>query len=193
MTIALRVRETANAPGTAATVNLLGPPLGFRGFLTAFPSGSSVVYLIFEPSTGQWEMGLGTVAAGSPNTLTRPATVSENSAGTTSRLNFTAAVEVLNIFPASSANPSLARLAISAAPLPISGAGPGSWVYLSSPPANPLVLPPGGTWAWFFLSFRASSSLWGGVYNAGTETPGGTTIAVGVTDTVYIGFAWRRT
>lgn len=82
-----------------------------------------------------------------------------------------------------------ARSLLLAAPIP-AVSGVGTWVQILAATANPLVLPANGTWAWFFLSFRASTSLWGGVYNAGISA-GGTEIAIGVTDTQFIGFAWR--
>jgi len=76
-----------------------------------------------------------------------------------------------------------------AAPIPALS-GVGTWQYITAAAGDPLVLPSGGTWAWFFLSFLASSSTWGGVYNAGISA-GATTIAAGVANTIYVGFCWR--
>lgn len=89
--LANMVQESASNPGTAATINLAGAVTGRRSFVSAFGGGALVDYTI-EDGT-QWETGIGTVTAGSPNTLTRT-TVVENSAGNTSRLNFTGTVRV---------------------------------------------------------------------------------------------------
>jgi hypothetical protein len=86
------VQETASAPGSATTINLAGPPTGRRGFLSAFATGAAVYYTMDDGT--QFECGLGTVTAGSPNTLTR-GTVLSNSSGTTSRLNFTGTTRVI--------------------------------------------------------------------------------------------------
>lgn len=91
------VQETANAPGSATTINLAGPPTGRRGFLAAFASGSSVYYFMDDGTQAEW--GIGTVTAGTPNTLART-NVLGNSANTTARLNFTGSVRVYNEVPA---------------------------------------------------------------------------------------------
>jgi hypothetical protein len=91
------VQESANNPGTGTTVNLLGSPSGRTAFVSAFGSGAMVYYRITDGV--QWEIGQGTVTAGSPNTLAR-ATVLSNSAGNTSHINFTGAVQVYNVLPA---------------------------------------------------------------------------------------------
>jgi hypothetical protein len=91
------VQESANAPGTATTINLAGAAAGRRGFLAAFASGAAVWYFMDDGTQAEW--GQGVVTAGSPNTLTR-ATVIGNTAGTTARLNFTGAVRVYNFLPA---------------------------------------------------------------------------------------------
>lgn len=87
------VEETANSPGTSATVNLGGAVSGRRTFLAAFGPGATVGYHL--ASGAMWEIGVGVINAGTPNTLTRT-TVERNSAGTTARLNFTGSVRVYN-------------------------------------------------------------------------------------------------
>lgn len=86
------VQETANAPGTATTINLAGPVTGRRGFVAVFGGGATVDYVLDDGT--QYEYGEGTITAGSPNTLTRT-TVRENSLGTLARLNFSGATRVL--------------------------------------------------------------------------------------------------
>lgn len=91
------VQETANAPGTAATINLGGAAAGRLPFIPTFASGSAVFYGMDDGTLA--EMGIGTVTAGSPNTLART-TVLWNSAGTTARMNFLGSVRVYNAVPA---------------------------------------------------------------------------------------------
>ena len=91
------VQETANAPGTAATINLGGAAAGRLPFIPTFASGTAVFYGMDDGTLA--EMGIGTVTAGSPNTLART-TVLWNSAGTTARMNFLGSVRVYNAVPA---------------------------------------------------------------------------------------------
>ena len=90
------VQETANAPGQG-TVNLGGAAAGRRPFFPTFTSGSVVYYGMDDGTLA--EMGIGTVTAGSPNTLTRT-TVLWNSAGTTALMNFLGSVRVYCAVPA---------------------------------------------------------------------------------------------
>jgi|GEM_PF-3472480 hypothetical protein len=91
------VQETANAPGTAATINLGGAAAGRLPFIPTFASGTTVFYGMDDGTLA--EMGIGTVTAGSPNTLTRT-TVLWNSAGTTALMNFLGSVRVYCAVPA---------------------------------------------------------------------------------------------
>jgi hypothetical protein len=91
------VQETANAPGTAATINLGGAVAGRVGFAAAYPSGATCFYALDDGTQGEW--GIGTVTHGSPVTLVRT-TVLGNTAGTTARLNFTAITRVYATLPA---------------------------------------------------------------------------------------------
>lgn len=87
------VLETANAPGTSATVNLAGAATGRRSFAAAFATGTVAHYFMDDGTQAEW--GRGTVTFGSPTTLSRD-TVIGNTAGTTARLNFTGSVRVYN-------------------------------------------------------------------------------------------------
>lgn len=91
------VQETANAPGTTASINLGGAVAGRRPFIPTFASGSTVFYGMDDGTLA--EMGIGVVTAGSPNTLNRT-TVLWNSAGTTARMNFLGTVRVYCALPA---------------------------------------------------------------------------------------------
>ena len=90
------VQETANAPGTTATINLGGAAAGRLPFVPTFASGSTVFYGMDDGT--QAEMGIGTVTSGSPNTLARN-TVLWNTAGTTARMNFLGTVRVYCAVP----------------------------------------------------------------------------------------------
>jgi hypothetical protein len=91
------VQETANAPGTAATINLGGPVAGRVGFAAAYPSGATCFYGLDDGTQGEW--GIGTVTHGSPVTLART-TVLGNTTGSTARLNFTGITRVYATLPA---------------------------------------------------------------------------------------------
>lgn len=91
------VQETANAPGTAATITLGGASTGRVGFAAAFASGATCFYALDDGTQGEW--GIGTVTHGSPVTLART-TVLGNTAGTTTRLNFTTITRVYATLPA---------------------------------------------------------------------------------------------
>lgn len=90
------VLERANAPGTAATINLGGAPSGWTGFVAAVGNGGTAYYFISDGVQSEW--GHATVAAGAINTLTRG--VIGNTQSTAARLNFTGAVDVWCSLPA---------------------------------------------------------------------------------------------
>lgn len=96
--LANMILETTTNPGTSTTVNLAGAVSGFSAFASGFSNGASIYYVL--RGGGQWETGSGTFNTGSPNTISRT-TVISNSAGNTSRLNFTGLTQVYNVTPAS--------------------------------------------------------------------------------------------
>lgn len=63
-----RVLETTTTQGTG-TISLAGPVSGFQGFLDGVSTGSKVPYIINDAT--DWEVGIGTVTSGSPDTLSR--------------------------------------------------------------------------------------------------------------------------
>lgn len=85
--IADRVAETTSTTGTG-TVNLAGALSRYRGFVAAVGTGSLVEYTIVHRSANEWEVGVGTVTAGSPDTLTRSQIKASSSGGTL--VNFSA-------------------------------------------------------------------------------------------------------
>ena len=80
-----RVQETSLTSGTG-TLSLAGAVAGFQTFSTAIGNGNTTFYTIYDSTAFDWEVGIGTVGAG---TLART-TVLSNSAGTTSQISFAA-------------------------------------------------------------------------------------------------------
>jgi len=64
-----RVKETTTTTGTG-TVSLAGASTGFQSFVTAGLDGLEVIYCV-DDNVGNWEVGRGTIADGSPDTMTR--------------------------------------------------------------------------------------------------------------------------
>jgi len=74
-----RVQETTTTSGTG-TLTLLGAVPGFQSFSSSIGNGNTTFYTIYDNVAQVWEVGVGTVGAG---TLART-TVLSNSSGTTS-------------------------------------------------------------------------------------------------------------
>ena len=85
LVVADRVQETSTTSGTG-TLTLAGALAGFQDFSTAIGNGNTTYYTIYDATTYQWEVGIGTVGAG---TLART-TVLSNSLGTTAKISFAA-------------------------------------------------------------------------------------------------------
>jgi len=83
LVVADRVQETSVTSGTG-TLTLAGAIAGFQTFSTAIGNGNTTFYTIYDATAYDWEVGIGTVGAG---TLART-TVLSNSAGTTSPISF---------------------------------------------------------------------------------------------------------
>lgn len=81
LVLADRVQETTSTSGTG-TLTLSGASAGFQTFSTGIGNTNTTYYVISDPIANVWEVGLGTVGAG---TLSRD-TVYANSSGNTSPL-----------------------------------------------------------------------------------------------------------
>ena len=79
-----RVKETTTTTGTG-TVTLGGAVTGFRRFQDAF-STSDTMYYVIDGGSGEWEVGLGTLAT--TTTLARTSVLSSSNSG--SAVNFSA-------------------------------------------------------------------------------------------------------
>ena len=82
LVVADRVQETSLTSGTG-TLTFAGAVAGFQTFSTGIGNGNTTYYTIYDPTNFDWEVGIGTVGAG---TLSRD-TVLSNSLGTTSPIS----------------------------------------------------------------------------------------------------------
>jgi hypothetical protein len=77
-----RVQEASTTSGTG-TLTLIGAIPGYQTFSTAIGNGNTTFYTIYDSTAQVWEVGIGTVGAG---TLART-TVLSNSSGTTTPIS----------------------------------------------------------------------------------------------------------
>lgn len=109
------VAETTNAPGTAASVTLLGALSGRQTFKGAgFISGEATFYFMEDGAQAEW--GFGAPTFGSPDAYSRT-TPKGNTSGTTARLNFGGITRIYNEVPAEFLpylNPNTGALALEA-------------------------------------------------------------------------------
>jgi hypothetical protein len=90
-----RVRENSTTSGTG-TITLTGAVTGFQTFSSAIGNTNTTYYTITESGTSNWEVGLGTVGAG---TLARTTVLASSNSG--SLVNFgSAAKDVFCTYPA---------------------------------------------------------------------------------------------
>ena len=97
-----RVKETTTTTGQG-TVDLDGAKTGFETFLERIGNGNQTYYCIAAEGGSEFEVGIGTVSSGTPNTLSRD-TVLSNSDNNTNKVTFSAGTkEVFCTLPASKA------------------------------------------------------------------------------------------
>ena len=82
--LADRVQETSTTSGTG-TLTLAGASTGYKTFSSAIGNTNTTFYVVYDQTAQVWEVGQGTVGAG---TLSRD-TVLSNSSGTTALISFT--------------------------------------------------------------------------------------------------------
>jgi hypothetical protein len=96
-----RVQENTNSIGTG-TIDLDGAVPGFESFISAIGNGNDTYYTIAFPDQSEFEVGVGTVTSGSPNTLSRDSIISSSNGD--ALVNFSAGVKtVICTLPASKA------------------------------------------------------------------------------------------
>ena len=94
-----RVLETSTTSGTG-TLTLAGAKSGYQTFSSAIGNGNTTYYSIADSTAGTWEVGLGTVGAG---TLARTTVLASSNAG--SAVNFAAnSKDVFCTYPAGKAS-----------------------------------------------------------------------------------------
>ena len=79
-----RVKETTTTTGTG-TVQLAGATPGFETFVERIGAGNATYYCIALQGGAEFEVGVGTVSSGSPDTLSRT-TVLANSDNNTNNV-----------------------------------------------------------------------------------------------------------
>ena len=72
-----RVRETTTTTGTG-TYSLGGAVAGFQSFVTAIGDGNTTYYAVVNRSADEWELGIGTIADATPDTLARTTVISSS-------------------------------------------------------------------------------------------------------------------
>ena len=96
-----RVKETTTTTGTG-TVNLAGAETGFETFVAGIGNTNTCYYAIVHQTADEFEVGLGTVADASPDTLARTTVIS--SSNSDSAVNFSSGTkDVFCTMPASKA------------------------------------------------------------------------------------------
>jgi hypothetical protein len=83
--VADRVKETTTTTGTG-TLDLGGAASGFETFVAGIGNGNETYYVITDPNTGDYEVGVGTVTDAATDTLSRDSVIS--SSNSDSLVNF---------------------------------------------------------------------------------------------------------
>jgi hypothetical protein len=83
--VADRVKETTTTTGTG-TLDLGGAASGFETFVAGIGNGNETYYVITDPNTGDFEVGVGTVTDAATDTLSRDSVITSSNAG--SLVNF---------------------------------------------------------------------------------------------------------
>jgi hypothetical protein len=94
-----RVKQSTTTTGTGSIV-LNGTVSGFQTFANALSDGDTTYYSLFEVSTNNWEVGVGTWTE-STTTLARTTILASSNSG--SAVNLTAQAEVFIAQPAGKA------------------------------------------------------------------------------------------
>ena len=88
------ILETTNAPGSSATITLLGAAAGRRSFNAGFGVGPSFYFVLSDGANFEW--GIGSLAS---STSLNRTTILGNSLGTTARIVFNGLTNVYNTLP----------------------------------------------------------------------------------------------
>ncbi len=89
--LADRIQETTSTTGTG-TLSLAGATLQYQSFLAGVGSGNKTLYCIESGDSSSWEVGVGTVTSGTPNTLSRDVILASTNSGAAISLSGTSLV-----------------------------------------------------------------------------------------------------
>ena len=87
-----RVKETSTTTGTG-NFSLAGAETGFESFVSGVGNSNNTYYAISNDGTNEWEVGIGTVTSGSPDTLSRDTIIS--SSNSDAAVNFSAGTKTV--------------------------------------------------------------------------------------------------
>lgn len=97
--LADRVYEQSTTTGTG-TMSLGGAPTGFQSFVGGIGNGNPCYYVIEHPTLDEWEIGIGTVTDGTPDTVSRDTVL--KSSNSDNLVNFSAGSKAVRVtLPAS--------------------------------------------------------------------------------------------
>ena len=187
-TVADRVQETTNSPGTG-TATLLGAVSGYQSFSTGIGANNTTYYTIADQTGSNWEVGLGALNS-TGTVLTRTTVYSSSNSGST--VNFATGTQyVWCDYPSSKAV--LQGTAVNFSSIGATTAGTGAFTtlsasstvsgagfsnYFAAPPTIGNTTPNTGA----FTTLSASSTVSGtgfSTYLASPPAIGGTTAAAG--------------
>lgn len=80
LVLADRVKETTTTTGTG-TLSLGGAQTGYQTFVAGVGTTNTTDYCVADQSGANWEVGIGTVTSGTPDTLTRTTVYASSNAG----------------------------------------------------------------------------------------------------------------
>lgn len=89
--VADRVRQTTTTTGTG-TINLTGGVTQYQSFGVGIGTGNQTYYFILSGDGINWEVGVGTVTVGSPDTLSRDTVLASSNSGALINLSGTSQV-----------------------------------------------------------------------------------------------------
>ena len=87
-----RVKETSATTGTG-TFSLAGAEVGFETFVSGVGDTNTTYYAISHDGTAEFEVGIGTVTSGTPDTLSRDTIIS--SSNSDAAVNFTSGTKTV--------------------------------------------------------------------------------------------------
>lgn len=133
-----RVKETTDSTGTG-TIDLNGAAVGFQAFMDRATSGDKVYYAIVDDPENpvDWELGVGTITAGTPDTLTRDTV--EESSNSDNKVSFSAGTKTVICTPTRAALGGLGPIAGWALKNPVPLSKTANYTITSSDDGRPIL------------------------------------------------------